>query len=459
MSERSPASSRRTCAAIADGANPIGSKPCEHHARRAASRARDLPAPAGPTSSATRSPPIDETTHRVFLVLAERRRGKDPFDAIRVDNRDVRIPPRVDAFEDRGFACECRPSREARRTVALGLGHAVSSAERRRHLLGKWRGEAQDLRVDENEVGEIVDALADRCRVDTVDEPRDLLDDLGTRPGRVPLFEADDDLRGDLLRGPFGCPRRTLEKVRGPGLGRESPCLGLGAPMSAQLLSRGVRVDLRGPCPIGGDLEALGALVRRERSSDLRGPARDQLVAERLQLVSACRPVVEEERRDALDLGRTVVVDGGPRDPEPLGQLRSKRRLVEHAGRLLRREQLTAVEREPRAVLRADLVGDEDVGVELWVSGARGAVDEARGEEPFGVDLEDAVVAAARERGVLFDEGERCGDRGLVRGEDLCGCRFVGERPQHRDALRRREREREAGDGALVVGIEAAPER
>ena len=66
---------------------------------------------------------------------------------------------------------------------------------------------------------------------------------------------------------------------------------------------------------------------------------------------------------------------------------------------------------------------------------------------------------AAGERGVLFDECERRGDRRLVRGEDLCGCRFVGERPQHRDALRWREREREAGDGALVVGIEATPER
>ena len=165
------------------------------------------------------------------------------------------------------------------------------------------------------------------------------------------------------------------------------------APMSAQLLSRGVRVDLRGPRPIGGDLEHSARSFGESDRPSSADAVRDQFVAEGLQLVSTRRPVVEEERRDALDLRGAVVVDGGPGDAEPFGQLRSQRRLVEHAGRLLRREQLAAVEREPSAILGADLVGDEDVRVELWVSGARGPVDEARREEPFGVDLEDTVVA------------------------------------------------------------------
>ena len=52
-----------------------------------------------------------------------------------------------------------------------------------------------------------------------------------------------------------------------------------------------------------------------------------------------------------------------------------------------------------------------------------------------------------------------CGDRRFVRRKDLVGDRLVADRPQRRDALRWREREREAGDCALVVGIEAAPER
>ena len=41
-----------------------------------------------------------ETANRVLLVFAECRRGKNPVDAIYVDNCDVGIPSSVDAFED-----------------------------------------------------------------------------------------------------------------------------------------------------------------------------------------------------------------------------------------------------------------------------------------------------------------------------------------------------------------------
>jgi hypothetical protein len=105
------------------------------------------------------------------------------------------------------------------------------------------------------------------------------------------------------------------------------------------------------------------------------------------------------------------------------------------------------------------LVGDEEVGVELRVGCSRSAVNEARGNEPVGVDLEDTVVAPTRERRVLVDERERRGDGSLVRGEHLIRGRLIGDCPQCRDALRWREREGEPGDGALVVGVEAATER
>ena len=86
-------------------------------------------------------------------------------------------------------------------------------------------------------------------------------------------------------------------------------------------------------------------------------------------------------------------------------------------------------------------------------------MDETRGSEPVGVDLEDAVVAPTRERRVLVDERERRVDGSLVRGEYLIRGRLVGDCPQCRDALRRGEREREPGDSALVIGVEAATER
>jgi len=106
-------------------------------------------------------------------------------------------------------------------------------------------------------------------------------------------------------------------------------------------------------------------------------------------------PIVDQERRHALDLRGTVVVDSGPGHAEPFGQFRSQCRLVEHPGGFLGREQLTAVEGKPSTVCRADLVGNEDVGVELGVSGTRRPVDKARREESFGVDLEDTIVPAA----------------------------------------------------------------
>jgi hypothetical protein len=77
--------------------------------------------------------------------------------------------------------------------------------------------------------------------------------------------------------------------------------------------------------------------------------------------------LLEERAGHADDLRRAVVVDVGPLDPEPLGQLRAQRRLVEHPGRLLRREELPSIEGEPGAVVGSDLVRDEDVSVELRV--------------------------------------------------------------------------------------------
>jgi len=241
-------------------------------------------------------------------------------------------------------------------------------------------------------------------------------------------------------------------------LRRVSPRLGLAPPARPQLLGRRSGVDLRCAGPVGGDLEAPGALVRRERPSEVRGAIRDQLVAERLQFVPSRRPLLEERVGHTDDLRGAVVIDAGPLDSEPLGQLRPQRRLVEHPGRLLRREELPPIESEPGAVVGSDLVRYEDVSVELRVRRARGPVDESGCDEPLGVHLEDAVVAAAGEGRVVLQERQRRSDGRVVRRKDLVGDRLVADRPQRRDALRWREREREAGDGALVVGIEAAPE-
>jgi hypothetical protein len=150
--------------------------------------------------------------------------------------------------------------------------------------------------------------------------------------------------------------------------------------------------------------------------------------------MAARRPLLDELLRDAHDLRDTVFVDWRPCDAEARRQLGAECRLVQHPCGLLRLEQLAPVEREPLGVRRADLVRDE-VGVQLWVGGSRGAMDEARGDEPIGVDLQDTVVSTTGERRVLVDESERCGDRCLVRGQNLIGSLLLRERPQPRDTF------------------------
>ena len=145
--------------------------------------------------------------------------------------------------------------------------------------------------------------------------------------------------------------------------------------------------------------------------------------------MTARRPLLDERLRDARDLRDTVFVDWRPCDAEARRQLGAECRLVQHPCGLLRLEQLAPVERKPLGVRRADLVRDKEMGVQLWVGGSRGAMDEARGDEPIGVDLQDTVVATTGERRVLVDESERCGDRCLVRGQNLIGSLLLRERP------------------------------
>ena len=101
-----------------------------------------------------------------------------------------------------------------------------------------------------------------------------------------------------------------------------------------------------------------------------------------------------------------------------------------------------------------DLVRDRDVGVQVGVSGAAVAVRErSRNQSPY-VDLPDTVGAGPAEQGVLFDEGQRVGDRSPVGLLDLCRNGWFGDRPQRRDAFDRGEGEVVAGDrGRLWAGV------
>ena len=156
-------------------------------------------------------------------------------------------------------------------------------------------------------------------------------------------------------------------------------------------------------------------------------------VAHLFDLAASLRPCLREFLGDADDLGDAFLVDRCPAHPEAPRELGAKGGLVEHARRGLVIEELTAVDREPFAVLGSDLVGDEDVGVELWVGGSGGPVGERGGEEAFGVDLVDTASSPPRERGVLFEESERLVHRGEVCLHDFVGDVGWPNSPERRD--------------------------
>ena len=147
---------------------------------------------------------------------------------------------------------------------------------------------------------------------------------------------------------------------------------------------------------------------------------------------------------------------------EPVGQQRVVvRRQPRHGG-----EDRAAVEAAPATVHHGQhLVGDDHVGVELRVSGARVVVVVGDGGDSGDADLGHGAVAvgdAGPGGGDLaLEEVEHVGDRRVMRLRDpLLGGR-VGDSPQHRHRLRDAEgeveaRHRLAHAGSGLLGFDPA---
>ena len=85
------------------------------------------------------------------------------------------------------------------------------------------------------------------------------------------------------------------------------------------------------------------------------------------------------------------------------------------------------------------------MGVQVRVPGAGVAVGERRRHQAAGLDLPDAALPDPGVQRFAFEERQRIGDRGKVGPFDLGGDLRVGQRPQRRHALDRRERQVVAG--------------
>ena len=157
----------------------------------------------------------------------------------------------------------------------------------------------------------------------------------------------------------------------------------------------------------------------------------------------------DDLRRHALDLGRSPP-HRCPLDTERSSQRPTEMCLVEVAGGLGLGVDPPSVECAPPPVARLGHVGDQHVGVEQGIAGARGSVPEARGDEALAGVVVDPARPPAGSAGLSLEVGERCSDRLLVclghRGGDI----LLTERVQQRDRLRCPEGEIEARQTTLV---------
>ena len=124
--------------------------------------------------------------------------------------------------------------------------------------------------------------------------------------------------------------------------------------------------------------------------------------------------------------------------PKRCGELGPQHRLVEAAEHPLVPLQVAGVEGQPAAVGCLDLGRDDGVGVDLRVIGPRGGLAERGHRQPVGVRVQAAAVGAdAGRRPEPLQMRQRRGDGDVVGFEEPV---VAGERPPHRQRLRRRER-------------------
>ena len=167
------------------------------------------------------------------------------------------------------------------------------------------------------------------------------------------------------------------------------------------------------------------------------------------QLVFDLTPPRRKQRTqlgwDAVDLG-DALADRFPLDAEPGGELLAEVSPVQVAGGVRVPVELLGVKGAPASVLAIRDVRDEDVGVELGVTGTTRAAHEPSGDEPIRSNAFVAVDPATRPARLVFQPAERRVDCGVVRSADLAGRVGVSESPQHGHGLGGREREIEPRD-------------
>lgn len=188
----------------------------------------------------------------------------------------------------------------------------------------------------------------------------------------------------------------------------------------------------------------------------------DQAIGLGVDVPRPGRELGHEPLRHAGDRPRGVPVAahlaGLPRDAEHPGQVVGEHGLVplgEGHGRSVHRP---SVQRAPLAVEDGlHLVADDDMGVQMRVTGPAVVVVVGGGDQPVNIDLCNRPVAArrtrARGRNLWLHERNHLRNRRVMRLPDQRLRARVRNRPQHARGLRNREREVITGDRSLHAAL------
>ena len=127
--------------------------------------------------------------------------------------------------------------------------------------------------------------------------------------------------------------------------------------------------------------------------------------------------------------------------------------LVQVAGGAGVRVQPAGIERRPPTVAVRHQVGDQHVGVQMWIGCPAGTMEERGRHHPLDGDVvaQVAVASTGGDRHPL-EVARRRRHRGFVGEPDLVGGRRVPEGVAERDGLGRGEHQIEPGDADAVLG-------
>ena len=395
-----------------------------------------------------------ELPHHLRLVGAEPDAVRDGFeqrqvDGLALDDAEIlarRLP------QDASLGIQDRDRRVAAGSGDLVHRRAVRAPQLRRLVDHRRHGEQNRVRWRQSAVGHRVDEKV-RHGGKAATRPLRLGAHVMLLPGRPGRLHGLDHVLGEDVdvdrRRRRGCVADDPAHERVDRLCSAEDLARLGAP-GAALLGLRARFVLRLP---GGQRRLLSQLLplddRRRAAVLVLEPARQHREFG-LDVAAPRRPAPQQLLVDSDDLADLPLAVGGVAavgepHPDPLGEQRLQPGVVVLGGGDLVPVQRPSVQRQPSTIDGADLVRDRDVGVQIRIARAGVAVRERRRDQPSGVDLGDAVGAAAGVGGVLLQPADRVPHRLVVARGDRLGQLAWRDRPQRRHALDRRERQVVAG--------------